>query len=249
MKRISQLMALLAGCFCILPLEAQDNELWYTTPATRWEEALPVGNGRLGAMVFGGTRCERIQLNENTLYSGEPDMAVDGIRLGEHKAEVMRLLAEGRQVEAEAIAQREWVGRLDEAYQPMGDLWLDFHLDGKVTDYAHRLRMHDGMAVTTYRQGRTHIRREVFASYPDQVVVVRVEADRPIDFDVRLSTPHPSRLRFGEADCLLLEGRAPAHVQRRTVEAIREAGTERLHPEYFDADGRRATLPNDRRVR
>lgn len=238
MKRIPQLMALLAGCLCILPLAAQDNELWYTTPATQWEDALPVGNGRLGAMVFGDTRCERIQLNENTLYSGEPDMAVDGIRLGEHKAEVMRLLAEGRQVEAEAIAQREWAGRLDEAYQPMGDLWLDFHLDGKVTDYAHRLRMRDGMAVTTYRQGRTHIRREVFASYPDQVVVVRVEADRPIDFDVRLSTPHPLRLRFGEADCLLLEGQAPAHVQRRTAEAIRAAGTERLHPEYFDADGR-----------
>lgn len=93
MKRISQLMALLAGCFCILPLAAQDNELWYTTPATQWEEALPVGNGRLGAMVFGGTRCERIQLNENTLYSGEPDMAVDGIRLRLFAGQRVSLLA------------------------------------------------------------------------------------------------------------------------------------------------------------
>ena len=99
MKRrfcLSAVLGLLA-----LPLAAQTDRLWYTTPARVWEEALPVGNGRLGAMVFGDTRRERIQFNENTLYSGEPGTAVGGIVLADRKDEVLRLIAEGRNDDAE----------------------------------------------------------------------------------------------------------------------------------------------------
>ncbi len=220
-----------------LPLAAQTDRLWYTTPARVWEEALPVGNGRLGAMVFGDTRRERIQFNENTLYSGEPDMAVRGIALAGRKDEVRRLIAEGRNDEAEAIMQREWIGRLNEAYQPFGDLFFDFRMEGPVSNYVHALDMDRGVVATSYEQDGAHIVREVFASHPHQAVVVRLKADRPVlHFVLNLSSPHDVDVR-GSGSGIAMSGRAPAHVQRRTVEALQAAGTQRLHPEYFDAAG------------
>ena len=101
-----------------------ENILWYTTPASAWEEALPAGNGRLGAMVFGYTGKERIQFNENTLYSGgpQPDLGID---IREDLGTVRKLLAEGKNAEAGELMQEKWIGRLNEAYQPFGDLYLD----------------------------------------------------------------------------------------------------------------------------
>lgn len=226
------------GCLATLSLFAQTNRLWYTTPAKVWEEALPVGNGRLGAMVFGDTMRERIQFNENTLYSGEPDMSLKGIVLADKKDEVLRLLSEGRNEEAEAIMQKEWIGRLNEAYQPFGDLYLDFRMKGEVRDYTHALDMEQAVVTTSYRQGGVRIVREVFASYPHQAIVVRVKADRPVlDFDLSFASLHPVTV-MPEAEGLSMAGKAPAHVQRRTVEALQKAGTQHLHPEYFDKDGK-----------
>lgn len=235
MKRRFYLSAVLG--LLALPLAAQTDRLWYTTPARVWEEALPVGNGRLGAMVFGDTRRERIQFNENTLYSGEPGTAVGGIVLADRKDEVLRLIAEGRNDDAEAIMQREWVGRLNEAYQPFGDLFLDFRMRGPVNNYVHALDMDRGVITTSYEQGGAYIVREVFASHPHQAVVLRLKADRPVlHFVLSLSSPHDVDVKDAGSG-LVMSGRAPAHVQRRTVEALQTAGTQRLHPEYFDAAG------------
>lgn len=219
-------------------LAAQEDLLWYTTPARVWEEALPVGNGRLGAMVFGDPHHERIQFNENTLYSGDPGRSAGGIVLSERMAEVRRLMAEGRSDAAEAIMQREWAGRLNEAYQPFGDLLLDFRTEGGVTDYRHELDLRRGVVTTSYRQSGVKIVREVFASHPHQAVLLRISAERPVlDFTIACTSPHPVAVRRSDAG-LSMAGRAPAHVQRRSVEWLREAGTQRLHPEYFDASGR-----------
>lgn len=212
--------------------------LWYTTPAGVWEEALAVGNGRLGAMVFGDTLRERIQFNENTLYSGEPDRSISGIRLAERKDEVLRLLRENRNDRAGELMQHAWIGRLNEAYQPFGDLYLDFHMKGSVSDYVHALDMARGIVTTSYEQGGVRITREVFASHPRQMLVLHLKADRPVlDFDLRLASPHPVQVAQEDSG-FSMTGRAPVHVQRRTVEAIQTAGTQRLHPEYFDASGR-----------
>lgn len=228
--------ALLHGA---LPLQAQDDErLWYTSPARVWEEALPVGNGRLGAMVFGATDSERIQFNENTLYSGEPELSALGIRVSDRLDEVVALLRAGRNAEADSVAARSWIGRLDEAYQPCGDLRIDFRTEGPVSDYTHALLLRDAVVRTSYVQQGVRIVREVFASHPHGVVVVRLRSERPVlDFDVRLASPHPVAV-CAEDGVLTMAGRAPEHVQRRTVEAIAEAGTQQLHPAHFDAAGR-----------
>ncbi len=225
-------------CLSILPLLAQTDKLWYTTPAKAWEEALPVGNGRLGAMVFGDTVHERIQFNENTLYSGEPDMSVEGIVLADKKEEVLRLLKDGKNEKAEAIMQKEWIGRLNEAYQPFGDLYMDFRMKGTVSDYVHSLDMEQAIVSTSYKQGGVPIVREVFASYPHQAIVVHLKAGKPIlEFDLLLTSLHPVKV-IAEGESISMTGKAPAHVQRRTIEALQKAGTEHLHPEYFDKAGR-----------
>lgn len=238
MKRLLLLLPLCAAlCGCGSDARRGDT-LWYGTPARMWEEALPVGNGHMGAMVFGDTSCERIQFNESTLYSGEPDMSVDGIRLAGCRDEVLRLLAAGDNAGAEALMQREWIGRLDEAYQPCGDLWLDMRMEGEVSDYRHELDMSRAVVTTSYVQDGVRIVREVFASHPHRAVVVRLSASEPVlRFDARLTSPHPAETLSSDGG-LTVRGKAPAHVQRRTVEAIAEAGTQRLHPEYFDSAGR-----------
>lgn len=227
---------LLASACAVLPAEADDLTLWYTTPAQVWEEALPIGNGRLGAMVFGRTDSERIQFNENTLYSGGPERPLD-IKVTPYIDEVRRLLAEGRNDEAGEIMQRNWRGRLNEAYQPCGDLHIDFHMPGPVTDYVHSLDMADAVVSTEYKVGGVGVSRQVFASHPAQAIVVRLAADGPVlDFAAYLTSEHPDTVTGGDGS-LCLRGRAPSHVQRRTLDHIRSAHTERHHPEYFDADG------------
>lgn len=235
MKKRNILLALFSLTGILL--FAQSNKLWYKTPAKVWEEALPVGNGRLGTMVFGNTDKERIQFNENTLYSGEPDMSIKGISIKEKKEMVLQLIRENKNDEAEKLMREEWIGRLNEAYQPFGDLFLDFRMQGEVTDYVHSLDMEQAIARTQYKQAGVKITREVFASYPNQTIVVHLKADKPIlDFDLSLTSLHPVTLKQ-EGGLLVMEGKAPAHAQRRTVEALKKAGTERLHPEYFDEKG------------
>lgn len=232
-KNVLLLLSMLAGTTAA---KAQEMTLWYTTPAKVWEEALPVGNGRLGAMVFGRTDCERIQFNENTLYSGGPEKALD-ISVAPYMQEVRRLLSEGRNDKAGELMQEHWAGRLNEAYQPCGDLYIDFGMEGGISDYVHSLDMADAIVRTAYRVDGIKVQREVFASYPAQAVVVRLTAEKPVlKFAAFLTSEHPGKVVAGHQS-LCLKGRAPSHVQRRTIEHIRRYQTERHHPEYFDTKG------------
>jgi len=160
---------------------ASDLKLWYRQPAAAWTEALPVGNGRLGAMVFGGAQTELIQLNEDTVWTGGPyDPHGTG---GGAKAlpEIRRLVFEGKGKEAEALFEKEMMAKVwDQAeYQPLGDLKLAFAGQASVGDYRRELDLDTAVARTSYRVGDVGYVREVFCSPADQVIVVRIAADRP----------------------------------------------------------------------
>jgi len=154
--------------------------LWYAQPATKWVEALPVGNGRLGAMVFGGTASERINLNEQTIWTGGP---YDPSRTGGPEAlpEIRRLVFANKNREAEALFNQTMMGKPVEQmkYQPLGDLLLEFPGHDAATDYHRDLDLNQAVAGVTYRVGGTQFRREIFSSALDQVVVVRLTADQP----------------------------------------------------------------------
>lgn len=170
-------------------------KFWYRQPASDWSEALPIGNGRLGAMVFGGIKSERLQLNEDTLWSGGPHN-YDNPRALEHLGEARKLIAAGKFKEAERLCDRFLLGvpKYQQAYQPLGNLRLHFPGDARVEDYRRELDLANGIAMVTYRLGGATFIREVFASYPDQVIAVRLTCDKPgkITLAVLMDCPHPS---------------------------------------------------------
>ena len=154
--------------------------LWYDEPAAQWNEALPVGNGRLGAMVFGETAAERIQLNEETFWAGGPyDPTQEGG--AEALPEIQRLLFAGEVDKAHDLFGRTMMGIPYEQmkYQPLGDLWLFFPGHDEVTDYRRELSLDEAMSRVSYRASGVGFTREVFSSAVDQVIVVRVTADQP----------------------------------------------------------------------
>lgn len=166
----------------------QDMKAWFTAPATRWTQALPVGNGDLGAMVFGGTAHERLALNESSLWSGGPQDA-DEPKALEHLARIRQALFEGHYREAEELAQRYLVCRgagsgygdgFDDpfgSYQMLGNLWLDLELgaDPRFSNYRRELDLARGLAITRFEVEGRSFTRTVFASHPDAVLVVRIE--------------------------------------------------------------------------
>ena len=154
--------------------------LWYRRPAPQWDHALPVGNGRLGAMVFGHTHWERIQLNEDTLWSGSP-REVNNPDALPHLDKVRRMLFNGRPDAAIDLAEDKLLGNPMQLkpYQTLGDLLLTFPGHETVTDYRLELNLDTAVVSTSYRVAAALFHREVFASYPDQVIVVRLTCDRP----------------------------------------------------------------------
>ena len=195
--------------------------LWYEKPASRWEEALAVGNGRLGAMVFGGTERERIQFNDDALWAGRPhDYSHEGA--ARHLPEIRRLLFEGRQREAHALGMRHFMSEplRQMPYQPFGDLTLTVpgHDADNVEAYRRELDLDRAVATTRYRVDGVTFTREVFASHPQQVIVVRLAADQPgkLSFTATLSSPHQATLTKGGPDLLLLRGRVGPTRARRS---------------------------------
>jgi alpha-L-fucosidase 2 len=154
--------------------------LWYRHPAQKWENALPVGNGRLGAMVFGRTDEERIQINEDTYWTGGPyTTTVKGAAAA--LPEVRRLIFDGEWIKAHRLFGRRLMGYPVEQqkYQSLGDLVLKFAGNGPVTGYRHQLDLDTAIDTTTYEQGGVRFVREAFVSPVDQVIVVRLTSDEP----------------------------------------------------------------------
>jgi alpha-L-fucosidase 2 len=189
--------------------DADDLRLWYRQPAEAWTEALPVGNGRLGAMVFGGVARERLQLNEDTLYAGGPYDPSDPEALIA-LPRVRALIAAGKYAEAQALANEKMMARplAMPSYQTVGDLPLSFGASSYAEGYRRDLDLDAAIARVEYRQDGVNWTREVFASAVDQVIAIRVRADPEGAVSLRASfeTPMPGGVRV-EGDTLILSGR------------------------------------------
>jgi alpha-L-fucosidase 2 len=159
---------------------ASDMLLWYRQPAKTWLEAMPMGNGLMGAMVFGGVEKERIALNEGTFWSGRPHDYDDPDAL-KYFSQIRDLVFAGKFQEAEKMIDEHFYGRpaAQQAFQPLGDLNLTFGGVDNPTDYRRELDMESGVAKITFHAGDALITREVFVSYPDKVMVVHIGSDKP----------------------------------------------------------------------
>ncbi len=177
------------------PLSASPLTLWYAQPAAKWDEALPVGSGRLGAMVFGGTASERIQFNEDTLWAGKPH---NYVRAGSADIvpQVRQLVVDGKIKEAQDLARAKMLSDpvRQKPYQPFGDIRLISPGHEKATNYRRELDLDTAIARTSYEVNGVTYTREVIASYPDNVIVVHLSASQPgaLTFTARLTSLHKS---------------------------------------------------------
>ncbi|MEI6892101.1 MAG: glycoside hydrolase family 95 protein [Pontiella sp.] len=201
-------------------------KLWYTQPAAEWTDALPIGNGRLGAMVYGGIDLERVQLNEDTLWSGGPHN-YDNPEAYSSLSTVRKLLREGEYVAAEDAAQNMMGLPVKQmAFQPLGDLYLLFPVAEKTSDYRRELDLETAVSTVTYKRGeKTHTRR-TFASHPDEVIVMRLECDQPgqITFDLFLDSPHRVQSKAIDAQTLLMTGEVLPRKERGLIGPWEGAG-------------------------
>ncbi len=185
----------------------------YRFPARTWTEALPIGNGRLGAMIFGGVAAERLQLNEDTLWSGSPKDFHN--RQAQHVLpEVRRLIFAGNYAEADRRC-KEMMGPFTQSYMPLGDLFLKFHHGEVAQSYVRSLDLQSGVARVEYRIGGVEYIREMFASFPDQAIVIRLQASRPgmLNFTAKLDSPlRCETLPEPVNHQLILKGLCPEHV-------------------------------------
>ena len=224
----------------VLTLRASPEQLiWHDKPAAHFTESTPLGNGRLGAMVFGGIAEERIVLNETGMWSGSPQDA-DRPAAFQSLPEIRRLLLAGKNVEAEALVNQHFTsaglgsarGRGANApygsYQTLGNLRLKFHypapptsaqskienpdaLISPATDYRRELDLATAITRITYRLGEITYTREMFVSADDEVIVVRLTADQPgaLNFDVSLDRPERFTTASEGPDRLLMTGQLP----------------------------------------
>jgi alpha-L-fucosidase 2 len=223
--------------------------LWYDKPAEVWTEALPVGNGYMGAMVFGGVEQERLQLNEVTLYSGDPKGTFTAIDVRKKFKDVDKLFREGNYNEGQSIVASEWLGRNHQDYQPLGDLWMNLKHSGVAVNYRRMLDLSTAVSKVEYEVKGTKFRREVFASYPNRVFVIRLSAEgrEKINGEVNFSTPHTPLAKYSViGNQLVMNGKAPGFVLRRTLEQVVKVGDQHKYPEVFAKDG--SVLPNAAQV-
>ncbi|UIJ46386.1 glycoside hydrolase family 95 protein [Sphingomonas cannabina] len=203
-----------AGVAAALPKRAEAAAphpltLWYEQPAAEWTQALPVGNGRLGAMVFGGVARERLQLNEGTLWGGGPHDPVNpGARAALPK--LREMIFAGRFAEAEAFANANVMAKplRQMPYQGLGDLFLDFPGLGEPADYRRALDLDAAVATTRFTANGVLHERKVLASVPDRLIAVRLKAGRSgaIDVDLSFTSPHKSASARADGHELVLTG-------------------------------------------
>jgi alpha-L-fucosidase 2 len=185
--------------------------LWYKEPAKIWNEALPLGNGRLGAMVYGGTENEIIQFNEETLWTGQPH---DYAHIGAYKYldELRQLLWDGKQDEAHKLGNEQFMsqpfGQL--CYQPFGDVLLNFPGHENAANYKRQLNLEDAITSVFYEVDGVKFKREVFSSTPGQAIVVRIEADKKgaINFNAGFKSPQSNYEVSVSGDMVILSGKA-----------------------------------------
>ena len=194
--------------------------LRYDHPATIWEEALPLGNGKTGVMVFGHIDKERFQLNDNTLWSGYPDPGNNP-----NGPKYLPLLRKAVQEGDYALAEHYWKkmqGPYSARYLPMANLYLDFNLkDTLVSDYERTLDLGNAIASVSFRSHGVHYKREILTSHPDKLMMVRLTASKKKK--ISFITSMDSKLRFATSSgdgMLMLNGKAPLYVAHRESDPL-----------------------------
>jgi len=186
--------------------------LWYDQPAAQWTEALPLGNGRLGAMVFGGTTSERIALDDITTWSGGPQANANRPDGWTHLADIRKAIREGRYDGAERLCNQFLTCQAnynESKYQMLGDLNFEFRLPpGAVSDYRRWLDLETAEAGVQFKAGGVSYERELFCSAPDKVLVQRLSASTSggLSFDLKLSRSEKAQTRFVAPDMLVMTG-------------------------------------------
>lgn len=205
-----------ALCLTLIPvrLSAQDYKLWYDRPAQVWTEALPLGNGRLGAMVFGAPAMEQLQLNEETIWAGRPNNNANPNAL-EYIPKVRELVFAGKYLEAQTLATEKVMAKTNSGmpYQSFGDLRISFPGHTRYENYYRELSLDSARAIVRYQVDGVTYQREMITSFTDQVVMVRLTADMPgkITFNAVLTTPHQDVMIASEGNCVTLSGVSSLH--------------------------------------
>jgi alpha-L-fucosidase 2 len=197
----------------IITGNAQSNtylKLWYLHPAKQWVEALPVGNGRLGAMVYGNPINEVIQLNENTVWAGQP-YRNDNPDAKEALPEVRKLIFEGKYKEAQDLVNQKFISKISSGmpYQTVGNLKLRFPGHENYSNYYRELDLEKAVVSTRYTLNGVNYSTRVFSSYPDQVIIVRISADKPgsVSFSATMDRPSKVNVSTIGSDVLVLSGK------------------------------------------
>ena len=200
MKRFAYLIWItlfLVSCGTKEPQMVNNLKLWYTSPADQWVEALPVGNGRLGAMIYGDPVNEIIQLNENTFYGGSPHHNNNPVAK-QNLEKVREMIFTGKYEEAEQLINETFLsGKNGMPYQTIGNLKLNFEGDTTFTNYYRELDIQNAIATTKYTRGGVSYTSEVFSSFPDQVIIVTLKANQPgsISFTATMDRPADSEVK------------------------------------------------------
>lgn len=238
-------LLLVGACvWMMLSAHAQNLKLWYQQPAKTWVEALPVGNSSMGAMVYGGTSREELQLNEETLWGGGP-YRNDNPKALESLAEVRNLIFSGKTMDAQnLIDQTFYTGRNGMPYQTIGSLIIEAPGHEKAKNYYRDLDLERAVATTRYQVDGVSFQREVFASFPDRVIIVRFTADKPgeLNFKVSYDSPLQSTVRK-QGKKLVLRGKGGDHEGVKGVievetqsQVIAEGGKISLTDKYISVE-------------
>ena len=214
--------------------QEKDLKLWYKSPAgTVWEAALPIGNGRLAAMIYGNTAHEKISLNESTVWSGSPNRNDNPDALGA-LPEVRKLLFEDKYVEANALAEKAIQSKKNNGmkYQPVGDLNLDFPGHENFLNYYRELNLADAVVRSTYVVDGVTYTRTLFSSIPDQAIVIRLTASKPgnITFNASMATGHKGTVKTVNTNEIHLSGissdreNVPGKVKFNAIAKVKNEG-------------------------
>ncbi|MDN3594821.1 glycoside hydrolase family 95 protein [Zunongwangia endophytica] len=189
-------------------------KLWYDKPAENWNEALPIGNGRLGAMVFGSPSVERLQLNEETIWAGQPNSIAHEKAL-EALPEVRKLIFEGKYKEAQDLATSDIRSQTNNGmpYQTFGNVYISFAGHSNYTDYYRDLDIQNAIASVSYKVDGVTFNREILSAFKDDVIAVKLSADRPgmITTNILMQSPYDKTDPVSRGDVIMLDGTSSNH--------------------------------------
>ena len=212
-----------------------ENKLYFNSPAKYFEEAFPLGNGTLGAMVYGGTHKERLSLNHDTLWSGKPrhltrDHAPDIYQ------QAKSLVLDEKRVEAEKLLEQKFTADFGQSYLPAGNLWIETEEISEPQNYIRMLDMETGIARVCYFAGGISFEKEYFVSHPDGCICVRIRSDRPVKHKIFMDCPLPHTTQ-AKGSCIYLTGECPI--------SISPSYAKDLYPTIYNGEGIHFTAITD----